>query len=86
MGDGMPLLDNAQIPHRDEEGMVGVPYPPTAYNQPPHGYTPPGLRRMGSGMSGTSSGVGGDGDIGGFGGRGYPDPYAGSGSGQERRW
>jgi hypothetical protein len=75
-GDGMPLLGDAQVPHRDrpgavvdDSGMLGVttgnvPYPPTAYNQPPHGWTPPALRRMGSGMSGTSAGSS-NGDLGG---------------------
>lgn len=37
-----PLLDHIQpVP----VSPVGVPYPPTAYNQPPVGYTPP-LRRQ----------------------------------------
>jgi hypothetical protein len=89
-GDGRPLLEHAQIPRRnlrEEGGGVlglqggGVPYPPTAYNQPPHGWTPPGLRRMGSGMS-TGSSVGDtDGDVG-EARRGYTDPY----NGNERRW
>lgn len=44
-----PLLDHSQA--QDQADYV-VPYPPTAYNQPPpHGYTPPGMRRQNTGYS-----------------------------------
>lgn len=39
-----PLLDHSQSADQD---AYMVPYPPSAYNQPPpHGYTPPGMRRQ----------------------------------------
>jgi hypothetical protein len=50
-----PLLDDVQpiplSPHAS-----GVPYPPTAFNQPPVGYTPPAMRRTGTDMSAGSDG------------------------------
>ena len=41
-----PLVSNAQ-----DFGQGGVPYPPSAYTQPPIGYTPPTMRRTASGLS-----------------------------------
>lgn len=75
-GDGevvtSPLLDRSQA-----HDQYAVPYPPTSFNQPPHGYTPPAMRRMPTDYSDSSS----NGDIGApprqaavtYG--GYDDPY-----------
>jgi hypothetical protein len=69
-----PLLDRSQA---DDQGNYAVPYPPTSFNQPPHGYTPPAMRRMPTDYSDSSSNGGGD--IGApraavtYG--GYDDPY-----------
>lgn len=47
-----PLLDHTQS--QDQEGYA-IPYPPTAYNQPPPiGYTPPGMRRQDTNYSDSS--------------------------------
>lgn len=82
---GAPLLQHAQ-----DTGLGDVPYPPSAYTQPPVGYTPPTMRRTASGLSDEESAVGGqtrwDGgsDIGMRGGAPsyttvpqYEDPYGG---------
>jgi hypothetical protein len=47
---GAPLLQFAQSSGYDDS----VPYPPSAYTQPPIGYIPPTLRRTGSNMSAES--------------------------------
>jgi hypothetical protein len=52
-----PLLDRSQA---DDQGNYAVPYPPTSFNQPPHGYTPPAMRRMPTDYSDHSSNGGGD--------------------------
>ena len=44
---GMPLLTHAQ----DTGRLNAVPYPPSAYTQPPIGYTPPTMRRTASDLS-----------------------------------
>lgn len=46
-----PLLDHSQA--QDQDAYV-VPYPPSAFNQPPHGYTPPGMRRQNTDLSDSS--------------------------------
>ena len=47
-----PLLDHSQA--QDQDGYA-IPYPPSAYNQPPpHGYTPPGMRRQDTDYSDSS--------------------------------
>jgi hypothetical protein len=51
---GAPLLQHAQ-----DTGLGDVPYPPSAYTQPPVGYTPPTMRRTASGLSDDEFGVGG---------------------------
>lgn len=52
-----PLLDSyPSHPGYDDDAQATVPYPPSAYTQPPIGYTPPTLRR-----TGTSSSMGSDG-------------------------
>jgi hypothetical protein len=69
-----PLLDHSQS---QDQGNYTVPYPPTSFNQAPHGYTPPAMRRMNTDYSDSSSN-GGD-----MGARpppnvsygGYDDPY-----------
>lgn len=78
--DAAPLLDYAQ----PLDGANDIPYPPSAYNQPPLGYMPPTLRRTATDASSDSEGTrkgstrwdGGDGP-----GQRYPDPY---GAYQER--
>lgn len=70
-----PLLDHSQS---QDQGNYAVPYPPTSFNQPPHGYTPPAMRRTQTDYSDHSSNGGGD-----MGARpagnvtygGYDDPY-----------
>jgi hypothetical protein len=69
-----PLLDHSQS---QDQGNYAVPYPPTSFNQAPHGYTPPAMRRMNTNYSDASSNAG---DIGSrppanvsYG--GYDDPY-----------
>ena len=48
--DALPLLNYTQA----MDGADEVPYPPSAYTQPPIGYTPPTLRRTATGTSSDS--------------------------------
>ncbi|WRT70828.1 uncharacterized protein IL334_007827 [Kwoniella shivajii] len=55
-----PLLENQQYSSMsyDVPPYSNVPYPPSAYTQPPIGYTPPTMRRTASGNSDSDIGVG----------------------------
>ena len=72
-----PLLDHA----RSFEGAGNVPYPPSAYTQPPIGYMPPAMRRTATDASSDSEGTrfgrtrsNSEHDLGD---NGYLDPYKG---------
>ena len=72
--DAAPLLDYEQSLDHAES----VPYPPSAYTQPPIGYTPPGLKRMATDASSGSEGTRGDlawERVSDAGERRYVDPY-----------
>ncbi|WWD20826.1 hypothetical protein CI109_105303 [Kwoniella shandongensis] len=74
-----PLLDYEQSQAFDQV-VDSVPYPPSAYNQPPIGYTPPTMRRAASNQSEEDIGATrwDHGDIeerGGQASQGYSNPY-----------
>lgn len=71
--DASPLLDYAQPQPLNPEVGGNVPYPPSAYTQPPVGYTPPTLRRTATDRTDASDDVAPGGTR--WDGGGHADPY-----------